>query len=141
MLYKKHWNWQQKDWPKFTYNVDSINAMERDFLQKTGVSFGISKHIASEKKNDLIVTLISNEALKTSEIEGEILDRDSLQSSIKRYFGFKSLPTHSHPAENGIAEMMIDLYHHYDAPLSHEILYSWHDMLMNGRRDIHDIGG
>ncbi len=48
--------------------------------------------------------------------------------------------THNHPAESGIAEMMIDLYHHYDDPLTHQALYAWHDMLMNGRRDLQDIG-
>ena len=84
--------------------------------------------------------MISNEAFNTSKIEGEILNRDSLQSSIKRYFGLKAPLTHNHPAENGIAEMMMDLYHHFDLPLSDEILWSWHAMLMNGRRDLQDIG-
>ena len=40
------------------------------------------------------------------------------------------------PAEAGIAEMMKDLYTNYDSPLSKGILCEWHDMLMNGRRDI-----
>lgn len=140
MTYKNHWNWQQEDWPNFTYDSATIAALEQYFLQQSGISFGISKHITSAEKNDLVITLISNEALKTSEIEGEILDRESLQSSIKKYFGLKVPPTRNHPAENGIAEMMIDLYNNYDAPLTHEILWSWHEMLMNGRRDLHDIG-
>ncbi len=140
MPYKNHWNWQKEDWPHFTYDASAIEEMEQTFLQQSGQSFGISKHISSAEKNDLIISLISNEALKTSEIEGEMLDRDSLQSSIKRHFGLKVPATPNHPAENGIAEMMIDLYNHYDAPLTHKILYSWHEMLMNGRRDIHDIG-
>lgn len=140
MTNKNHWNWQQQDWPNFVFDSATIADMELDFLQQSGLSFGVSKHITSAEKNDLIINLISNEALKTSEIEGEILDRDSLQSSIKKHFGFKVPPTSNHPAENGIAEMMIDLYNHYDTPLTHEILWSWHEMLMNGRRDIQDIG-
>lgn len=36
--------------------------------------------------------------------------------------------------------MMVDLYHHFDRSLSHEDLFSWHRMVMNGRTDIHDIG-
>ncbi len=90
MTNQNYWNWQQKDWPKFTYNPGKIAAMEQSFLQQSGLSFGISKHISSAEKNHLIISLISNEALKTSEIEGEILDRDSLQSSIKKHFGFKA---------------------------------------------------
>ena len=89
MTYKNHWNWQQQDWPNFTYDSATIAAMEQDFLQQSGLSFGVSKHITSAEKSDLIINLISNEALKTSEIEGEILDRESLQSSIKKYFGLK----------------------------------------------------
>lgn len=140
MTHKNHWNWQQQDWPNFTYASATIATMEQDFLQQSGLSFGISKHIASAEKSDLIISLISNEALKTSEIEGEILDRESLQSSIKKHFGLKVPRSHNHPAENGAAEMMIDLYKQYDAPLTHEILWTWHEMLMNGRRDLQNIG-
>ena len=140
MPYKNHWNWQKEDWPHFTYEASAIAEMEQSFLQQSGQSFGISKHISFEEKNHLIISLISNEALKTSEIEGEMLDRDSLQSSIKKHFGLKVPAIPNHPAENGIAEMMMDLYNHYDAPLTHKILKSWHEMLMNGRRDIHEIG-
>lgn len=140
MTHKNHWNWQQQDWPNFTYASATIATMEQDFLQQSGLSFGISKHIASAEKSNLIISLISNEALKTSEIEGEILDRESLQSSIKKYFGLKVPRSHNHPAENGVAEMMIDLYKQYDAPLTHEILWTWHEMLMNGRRDLQNIG-
>ena len=140
MEYKNHWNWQQEDWPNFTYDLAAIAALEQDFLQQSGLSFGVSKHITSTEKNDLVINLISNEALKTSEIEGEILDRDSLQSSIKKHFGLKVAPIRNHPAENGIAEMMIDLYNNYNDPLTHEVLWSWHEMLMSGRRDLQDIG-
>ena len=136
----KKWNWQQSDWPNFSYEVDALTALEQEFLQQAGLSFGIAKHIPDEEQNDIVIHLISDEAYKTSEIEGEFLDRDSLQSSIKRHFGLKAPFSHNHPAENGIAEMMIDLYQNYDQPLTHELLWTWHQMLMNGRRDLHDIG-
>ena len=140
MVQKIVWNWQQKDWAHFTYDLADIADLEEEFLKKAGESFGIAKHFSSSEKRDITIQMISNEALKTSEIEGEILARESLQSSIKRYFGLKAPLTYNHPAENGIAEMMIDLYHHYDAPLTHETLWAWHTMLMNNRRDLHDIG-
>lgn len=140
MAQRMVWNWQQKDWPHFTYDLTEISALEEELLKKAGESFGIVKHFSSSEKRDITIQMISNEALKTSEIEGEILDRESLQSSIKRHFGLKAPSTYNHPAENGIAEMVIDLYHHYEVPLTHEMLWAWHAMLMNGRRDLHDIG-
>lgn len=84
--------------------------------------------------------LISNEALNTSEIEGEILNRDSLQSSIRRNFGLSTDHRRVPPAEHGIAQMMVELYRHFNAPLSNKLLCHWHEMLMNGRRDLKNIG-
>lgn len=140
MAQKIIWNWQQKDWPYFTYDSDNLSELEAEFLKKVGESFGIAKHLSSSEKRDVTIQMISNEALKTSEIEGEILDRESLQSLIKHHFGLKMPSTANHSGENGIAEMMIDLYHYYEVPLTHEILWTWHAMLMNGRRDLRDIG-
>ena len=134
------WNWQLEDWPHFSYTEAVLQTQEADFLKQSGFSFGISKHIHEEERRDITVNLMCTEAFKTSEIENEILDRDSLQSSIKRQFGFKDVPSRNHPRENGVAEMMIDLFHHFDAPLSHDTLCNWHAMLMNGRRDLPDIG-
>jgi Fic family protein len=51
---------------------------------------GSLKHITKNDKESLRVRLISEDAYKTSEIEGEILDRDSLQSSIRKHFGLKT---------------------------------------------------
>jgi len=94
--------------------------------------------ISSGDKNDLIVELLSNEAIKTSEIEGEFLDRESLQASIRREFGL-GMPghhnyLHASPAEAGIAEMMKDIFTNYESPLSEKTLCDWHEMLMSGRK-------
>lgn len=136
----KIWNWQQDDWPHFAYDSELFESAEKKFLLNAGLSFGISKHISDEEKRDIVVSLISNEAYKTSEIEGELLDRESLQSSIKRHFGYQEKVSHNHPRENGIAEMVIDLHHHFDKPLTHDLLWSWHLMLMNGRIDLNAVG-
>ena len=137
---RKIWNWQQDDWPDLSYAKEALKAEDAAFLTQSGLSFGVARHIGDTEKQDITISMISNEAYKTSQIEGEILDRDSLQSSIKHHFGYKEHPSHNHPRESGVAEMMIDLHHNYDTPLSHEILYAWHEMLMNGRRDLNDIG-
>jgi Fic family protein len=102
--------------------------------------FGAYQHINAEDKNKLIVDILSNEALKTSEIEGEYLNRESLQSSIRRNFGLDNHNFKIPPAERGISEMMVDLYHHFSEPLTHTILFNWHKMLTNGRQDLIDIG-
>jgi len=136
-MVQKKWNWQQEDWPEFNFDAEEIEILEREFFRQSGISIGVTKHLLDETYQELVVEIVGNEALKTSEIEGEILDRDSLQSSLRREFGL-SLQYHfkAKPAEAGIAEMMKDLYINYDSSLTKGILCEWHDMLMNGRRNI-----
>ncbi len=141
MPHYQQWNWQQKDWPDFRYDGAKLEKAEAEFLHQSGVFIGTVRHVSEEDKQQITFDLISDEALYTSEIEGEILDRASLQSSIRRNFG---LVTDNHkipPAEQGIAEMMVNLYQNFDAPLSDSLLFRWHQMLMNGRDDLKDIGG
>jgi Fic family protein len=102
--------------------------------------FGAIKHIEGVSKDDLLVEILSNEALKTSEIEGEILNRDSVQSSIKKNLGLSVENRKIPPAEFGISEMMVDLYLNFYKPLNHNQLFEWHKMITNGGRDLTDIG-
>jgi hypothetical protein len=83
---------------------------------------------------------MSTEAVTTSEIEGELLDRASVQSWIRRQLGVANDKRNVRPAEQGIAEMMFDLYRSYAVPLSEETHFRWHQMVMSGRRDLVDIG-
>ncbi len=134
------WNWEKRSWPHFTFKSPLLANAEARFLHQSGVFLGALKHVGSEDKNTLLVDLISNEALKTSAIEGEILDRDSLQSSIRRNFGLDTKSQKIPLAEQGIAEMMVDLYKTFADPLSDEQLFAWHRMLMKGRTDLRDMG-
>jgi Fic family protein len=134
------WNWQKRSWPHFTFKSPLLAEAEARFLHQSGVFLGALKHVSSEDKNTLLVDLISNEALKTSAIEGEILNRDSLQSSIRRNFGLDTKNQKIPLAEQGIAEMMVDLYKTFANPLSGKQLFAWHRMLMEGRRDIRNVG-
>ena len=134
------WNWQQDDFGKFTYDNREVGLLEIDYSRQSGFSLGLARHLSREDQNDLIVELVCNEAIKTSEIEGEFLDREILQSSIRREFGLGIADHHRvKPAEAGIAEMMKDIFTNYDSPLTEKTLCNWHEMLMSGRRNI-EIG-
>lgn len=131
------WNWQQADWPNFVFQTDLLNAKEADFLKSAGTLLGACKHIDKDEHQSLIIQLISAEAVKTSEIEGEWLNRDSVQSSLKKQFGLQ-LTTEKHkilPAEAGIAEVMADLYKTFAEPLTENQLYRWNKLLLVGSRE------
>jgi len=134
------WNWQHKDWPIFKYNEEILREYEIDFLKGTSVVFGAFQHIAENDKKNILVEIISEEALKTSEIEGEILDRGSVQSSIKRKFGLITGNNKIPQSEKGISEMMINLYETYNEKLSYNYLFNWHKKLALGRKDLNNIG-
>lgn len=134
------WNWMLKDWPHFSYDKKALEALEFKFLENSGTVVGILKHIQEDSKDSFLIEVLSDEAVKTSEIEGEYLNRDSVQSSIKKNLGLVVEKRKIPPAEYGISEMMVDLYLNYNKAISHDQLFEWHKMITNGRRDLKDIG-
>ena len=134
------WNWQQPDWPKFAWKEARLALAEQEFLVSGGVLLGTVKHLSEEDRNQLIVQGMSTEAVTSSEIEGEILDRTSVQSSIQRQLGLAADTRRVAPAERGISEMMVALYRTWAAPLSTKMLLGWHRMLMSDQRELTDIG-
>lgn len=132
-------NWQKPNWPNFTYNNSTLLELEKQFSLNSAIIIAIEKYLEQSDKDFLKVTMISEEALKTSEIEGEYLNRDSVQSSIRKYFGLNSDNRKISAAESGISEMMINLYQTFNQPLTHDYLYQWHTMITNGRKDLNNI--
>ena len=134
------WNWQQPDWPNFSWDKALLRKADDEFLRGSGMLAGTLKHLPGADQEQFAVEVLSSEALTTSEIEGEILDRASVQSSIRRQLGLATDKRSVRPAEQGIAEMMIDLCQSFDESLSEKMLFSWHGMLVKGRRDLRDVG-
>src|SRR5450755_2640770 len=124
------WNWQQPDWPNFTYDSRVLEPLEQNFLLRSGEFIGACKHIGADDQETLRIELISDEAVKTSEIEGEILDRASVQSSLRHQFGLGIEQPGVKPAERGISNMMVDLYRSYATPLTDKTMFDWHTMLL-----------
>lgn len=134
------WNWQDSDWPNFRFHAEKLMEREATFLKQSGVIVGTVRHLPDDERMPLVVDLMSTEALKTSEIEGDILDRDSVQSSLRRQFGLQTDARRATPAEQGIAQMLTDLYQQFAKPLDEATLFQWHAWLMQGRTDISAIG-
>jgi len=134
------WNWQKPGWPQFEWDASRLRKAEERFLLGAGVFAGTVKHLGSGDQEQLTVETISSEAVTTSEIEGEILDRASVQSSIRKQLGLDADNHRVPPAEKGVAEMMVDLYRSSAAPLTDSMIFGWHRMLMKGKTDLIDIG-
>jgi Fic family protein len=135
------WNWEQADWPNFIYNSRALEPLEQQFLRQSGEFIGACKHIGPDDRETLKIELISDEAVKTSEIEGRILDRDSVQSSLRQQLGLGVETPGVKPEARGISKMMVDLYRTFAAPRADETLFDWHGMLLSGDTSIRVVGG
>ena len=103
------WNWQLEDWPKFRWEQDKLRAYEQLFMEGGGIIIGSSQHMSKEGSQSLLIELMCTDALDSSEIEGENLNRDSVQSSIQKELGLATEAPKASLAERGIAKMMVNL--------------------------------
>ncbi|NLT71493.1 MAG: Fic family protein [Verrucomicrobiaceae bacterium] len=134
------WNWEEPDWPDFIYEASRFRESEERFLHGSGLLAGVFLHLDEEDGEKIRVGLLSDEALETSRIEGEILDRESLQSSVRHHFG---LPTESRrvsPAERGVAALMVDVCLNFADDLTDARLGHWHGVLMQGQTGLREVG-
>ncbi|MBJ2153010.1 Fic family protein [Paracoccus sp. IB05] len=134
------WNWTQEDWPRFRYDDEAIKPLEEKFLISSGEIVGAVRHVTGDDRDRLRIELLSEEAMRTSAIEGEVLDRSSVQSSLRRQFGLAIDGTLVKAREEGIAEMMVDVYSRYAEPLDHDTLCRWHGMLLSHDRHLEIVG-
>lgn len=134
------WNWQLPNWPEFQYDASVLEPLEQQFLLSSGEVLGAVRHVSSSERDQLHIDLLSDEAMQTSAIEGEMLDRLSVQSSLRRHLGLAPDNYPSKPREQGVAEMMVDVYSGSSEPLTHKTMCRWHSMLLSHDRRLETIG-
>lgn len=140
MTSQKPWNWQDADWPNWRFDPAKLHTLEEKFLLNSGRLLGAWQHLASQTQEQLKIDLLSDEALKTSEIEGEYLDRDSVRSSVRRQFGLQ-VDRRAGPSEAGIAELMVSCFNGFGETLTDNVMFQWHKLICAGRTDLTVIGG
>ena len=126
------YNWQQKDWPNFKY--DTAKAAESLFAvaEKTGHFTGMFKSLPETTQMETVIDMMTAEAIKTSEIEGEFVSRKDVMSSIKKNLGLLTGKTNiKDKRAKGISELMVDVRNTFLAPLTKEKLFAWHTMLLS----------
>ena len=100
------WNWQLLEWPQFTYDASLLADSEKRFLQGAGGTFAVLRHLDDDKRREFVVDLLCSEGIKSAEIEGELLERESLQFSIRRHFGLSVDKSKRSPKEQGMADLI-----------------------------------
>lgn len=134
------WSWQLPDWPKFTFDAQSIIQQERQLLLGMGSTHAFLNQISNEEHNQFLVEMLSQEGVESSKIEGENLDRESLQSSIRQQFGLQPTVQRNTIKEAAMAKLLCAVYYTFDQPLTHEMLWHWHSLLFESETKIDDVG-
>ena len=131
------YNWQQKDWPDFAYDTLEIQEVLTAFSEQMGLAAGMVSAMDTELSTEVTIDLLVLEAMKTSQIEGEFLERNDVLSSIRNNLGLNKTPvTVKDKRAEGIGKLMVHVRQTYDMPLTREILWYWHEVLMTGNRYI-----
>lgn len=122
---KTKWIWQQNSWPNFHYQIESI-VPELEALLRSIAPLGLlASELDQDKQLNLESIILLDEALATAKIEGEILDRESVRSSIAKCLGIGNVKRTSRSAE-AFVDVLLESVRHYEKPLSETLLFQWH---------------
>jgi len=125
--------WQRDDWANFKYDPTKVQAQILRFSEKAGRVDGLLSALPASLQTESIVDIMVAEAVESSKIEGEMLSRPDVMSSIKNNLGLNPRPRRiGDRRAEGIAELMVSVRHDYAHPLSRNMLFNWHAMLMMG---------
>jgi Fic family protein len=132
---------QLAEWPKFSWDGGRLVAPLAATRHAQGRLIGQMEVLGFKIREEAVLRTITEDVLKSSEIEGETLDGDQVRSSVARRLGLDiggSLTADRHV--EGVVEMMLDATQHYDQPLTVDRLCAWHASLFpTGRSGMQGI--
>ena len=133
--------YKQKNWPTFTWDTDLITKTLGSVRHQQGMILGQMQTLGFRVQEETMLKALTMDVIKSSEIEGELLNPEQVRSSIARRLGIEIAG--ALPAErdvDGIVEMMLDATQRYDYPLTSERLFDWHAALFpTGRSGMYKI--
>ena len=122
--------WQDSDWPNFKWNDNNLRQSIENIRYKQGLLLGRMSSLGFSLKESALLEILTQDVIKTSEIEGEKLDLEQVRSSLARKLGIDIgalLPSDRNV--DGIVEIMVDATKNYTKKLSEERLFRWHRLL------------
>lgn len=132
---------QQKKWPNFTWNQTKLTELLIEVRHIQGRLLGRMGVLGFPLREEATLQTLTQDVLKTSEIEGEKLDMNQVRSSIAKRLGIDIAGVqHIDSKVEGIVEIMLDATRNFDAPLTNKRLFGWHTSLFpTGRSGMHRI--
>ncbi len=118
--------WERLKWPHFRWDSAALLEPLAAARLKQGQLLGNMERLGFGLKLEAQLAALTEDVIKSSEIEGEILDRNSVRSSLGRHLGVPDAGvTSTDRRTEGVVEMMLDATQHYEKPLTAERLFGW----------------
>jgi Fic family protein len=133
--------WERPEWPALTRNEPTLSKLLTAVSREQGRLLGRMAALGFDLRDEAHLHTLTEDVIKSSEIEGEELERDQVRSSIARRLGMDvgGLVPADRDVE-GVVEMMLDATGNYDKPLTEERLFAWHASLFpTGRSGMRKI--
>lgn len=131
------YNWQQPDWPEFRFSISKIEETLFAIAEETGHVSGVLKTLPENVQTETLINIMVAEAMKTSAIEGEYLSRPDVMSSIKNNLGLNdTFETVQDKKAQGAGELMVAVRKTFAEPLTSDMLFTWHVMLLRQSRHV-----
>lgn len=138
---EKRYLWQSTDWPNWRYDLPALSALLAEVSRAQGLLLGRLADVGFPLRDQASLGALTEDVLKTSEIEGEVLNADSVRSSIARRLGMDIgalAPVDRHV--EGVVEMVLDATSRSAEPLTAGRLFGWHGALFpTGYSGMHKI--
>jgi Fic family protein len=138
---RKIYIYQQENWPNFVWSAQELAELLADVRNKQGRLIGKMEALGFDLQNEAFLETLTVEILKTNEIEGIVLNKEEVRSSIARRLGIDvgGLPPINRNIE-GIVDMMFDATKNFEKPLTKKRLFDWHfAMFPMGRSGMYEI--
>ena len=122
--------WQLPDWPNFSYDAAALAAPLAQVHRAQGQLLGRMAELGMAQREQATLQVLTQEVIKTSEIEGENLSLDAVRSSIARRLGLDIgalAPSDRHV--DGVVDVVLDATRNFDQLLTEERLLGWHAAL------------
>jgi Fic family protein len=133
--------WQHKEWPAYNWDSDRLISLLSDVRNLEGRITGLMSGLGFDMQNSTSLEVMTEDVLRSSEIEGVLLNADKVRSSVARHLGlsFEGLPEPDHYTE-GVVQVMIDAVKSCKKPLTTQRLFNWHAALFpTGRSGMYQI--
>ena len=133
--------YEYSNWPAFEWDENNIQLVLGQVRHLQGRVLGQMSSLGFKVQEEALLSTLTQDVLKSSEIEGENLNYDQVRSSIAKRLGIEIGGfVHVGRDVEGVVEMLLDATQNYEAPLDHERLYSWHAALFpTGRSGMYKI--